>query len=127
MNIVNNIVNKKTSIAAMAIASLPALALAAEKTLKTLFISIAGYMNDILLGLMGFAVLAFVYFVIKYFVIPNESSGSRTAASTYLLWSLIGFFIIVSMWGMVNVLRNTFDVGNGAPQQWSSLSSIFPQ
>ena len=94
------------------------------KTLSTLIASIAGYLNQILALLMGFAVVAFVWYIIKYFIRSNE--GDRTEAAQYVMWSLIGFFIILSLWGLVNILISTFDLGTGSPGSWVSLKNLFP-
>ena len=84
---------------------------------------IASYFNQALLLLIGFAVLCFVYYVIKYFIQPNDK---RSEAGQYVLYSLIGFFAIVSLWGMVNILVNTFGLGIGSPTTWTGLNNLFP-
>ena len=103
---------------------LPSIVFAEEKTLKTLIGTISGYLNDILALLMGFAVVVFVYYIIKYFIQPSDTK--RTEAAQYLMWSLIGFFIILSLWGMVNILISTFDLGTPNPGTWTGLNSLFP-
>jgi hypothetical protein len=32
-----------------------------------------------------------------------------------MLWGLIGFFLMVSIWGLVNILVGTFDLNNAVP------------
>ena len=106
----------------------PLLAFAATTaTVKTLAGSIATYLNQILLLLMGVAVVMFVWYVIQYFIRPNEGSESRTKAAQYLGWSLGGFFVIFAMWGIVNILVSTFNIGGSAPSSWDNLSNLFPQ
>ena len=105
---------------------LPAVALAnTQSTLSTLINTIIGYLNQGLILLMGVAVVVFVWNVIKYFVLTTEE---HTAAAPYVLWSVVGFFIILSFWGLVNILQNTFNLQNGTntPSSWASFSSLFP-
>ncbi len=99
--------------------SFPLIAFAETQTLKTLILTIVSYFSAILALLMGLAVVMFVFYVIKYFMQPAEN---RTEAWQYVLWSLIGFFIIFSMWGLVSLITNTFNLGQNTP----SVSSIFP-
>ena len=33
----------------------------------------------------------------------------------YVLWSVVGFFVILSFWGMVNILTNTFKLDSSQP------------
>ncbi len=113
--------NKITRIGvALAIAIIPNITFAA-KTLSDLMTSVATYLNKGLLLLMGLAVLMFVWFVIKYFI--RASDTDRTEGSKYLMWSVIGFFVILSFWGFVNILQNTFGLDYAKPNTWSD---IFP-
>lgn len=48
------------------------------------------------------------------------------------MWSIIGFFVILSFWGIVNIVTNTFKLDSNAPsgffgsfQSSSSGGSIF--
>jgi len=104
----------------------PLMCFATTKDLKALIGVIAGYLNDILALLMGAAVVMFVWYIIQYFIKPNEGGESRTEAAKYLMWSLIGFFVILSMWGLVNILIQTFNFGQNSPGSWANMSSIFP-
>ena len=102
----------------------PALAFAeSTSTLKTLIGTLAGYLDLALELIMGFAVLMFVYYVVKYFIKPNEKHDE---AASYVMWSLIGFFVILSLWGLVNILIGTFNLGTTSPGTWTNLKSLFP-
>lgn len=104
----------------------PAISYAASLTLKGLASIAAEYLNIALRLLMGFAVLMFVWYVIQYFIRGGESQKSRTEAGQYILWSIIGFFVILSFWGLVNILTSTFDLNSSAPT-WNSIDNLFPR
>jgi len=91
-------------------------------TLCTLINKIIGYLNQILFVLIGIAVVVFVYYIFKYFIKPNEN---RDEAGKYVMYSVIGFFVILSMWGLVNILQNTFGLNNTA-MSMSQISNLFP-
>lgn len=94
--------------------------------LSTLITMLIGLLNQALVLLMAIAVVMFVWYVIQYFIKPNSD---RKDANTYILYSVIGFFVILSIWGIVNILSNTFGVGNAAnqPRSWADFSNIFPR
>jgi len=105
---------------------IPAIAFAAtNQKLSDVITTIVGYLSDALFLLMAIAVVAFVWQVIRYFILPNED---RKNAGLYVMYSLIGFFVILSLWGIVNILGNTFGIGNASnqPGSWSNFSNIFP-
>ena len=81
------------------------------------------YLNVALELLMGIAVVMFVYYVIQYFMRPNDK---RSEAWQYVLWALVGFFVIFSMWGLVNILKGTFNLDTN-PQSWTNYFDIFPK
>ncbi|MCX6715883.1 MAG: hypothetical protein NT077_02565 [Candidatus Taylorbacteria bacterium] len=105
---------------------LPSIAYAATSDkLSDIITKIVGYLSDILFLMMAVAVVVFVWYVIKYFILPNED---RKSAGLYVMYSLIGFFVILSLWGIVNILTNTFGLGNtsNTPAGWSDFRNIFP-
>jgi len=65
----------------------------------------------------------FVYYVVQYFMRPTDK---RAEGAQYVMWSLVGFFVIFSFWGLVNVLINTFSFGQNSPGTWGNFTSIFP-
>lgn len=110
----------------LAALSFPLISFAETKTLATVITLIIRYLNMALFLLMAFAVVMFVWYVIKYFILPNEN---RKEAGMYVLYSVIGFFVILSFWGLVNILNNTFGLDNqdNRYQTWNSFTNIFPQ
>ncbi len=94
-------------------------------TFSSLAGQVANYLNIALQLMMGLAVVFFVWYVIQYFIRSTESKG-RGEAGQYILWSLIGFFVILSFWGLVNILTSTFALNTSAPS-WSSINALFPK
>jgi hypothetical protein len=54
------------------------------------------------------AVVWFVWSMFQYFVRGDEEQ--KAAAKTQVLYSIIGIFFMVSVWGLVNILYNTFNL-----------------
>ena len=104
---------------------LPLVAYAAPSTFATVIDTVISYLNRILFLMMGIAVVIFVWYVIQYFIKPNEN---RKDAGSYVMYSVIGFFVILSFWGIVNILQNTFGLQNDSnrSQAWGSFSSLLP-
>jgi len=96
---------------------------ASSQTFKGLAGVVVGYLNMLLALLMGIAILMFVIYIIRYFVLPYDK---RVEAAKYLMWSLIGFFAVLSMWGLVNILVGTFSLGQGSPNSWTDVKNLFP-
>lgn len=65
--------------------------------------------------LVALAIMVFIYGVITY-VISADDEEKRKTGRQYMMYGIIGIFVMVSVWGLVNILSNTFGVANVIPQ-----------
>lgn len=83
---------------------------------------LTGYKNDIVTTintilvpvLIGIAFIVFLYGVYRYFILGGADEKERTEGKQFVLWGIIGFVVIVSVWGLVNMVKNTFFPATGA-------------
>ena len=58
------------------------------------------------IGLMiSVAVVFFIYGVVE-FVGAADNEEKRSKGKQHIIWGIIGIFIMVSVWGIMNVLNN---------------------
>jgi Type IV secretion system pilin len=86
-----------------------------NKTFADIIYQIIGYFNTAIYVIMSLAVIFFVWNVFKYFIMKSDNPTERAEAGKYVLYSLIGFFVILSFWGLVNIFTNTFQLDNRPP------------
>lgn len=69
--------------------------------------------NTVIQILIAFAVIFIVYSVVMYMI----KSGTDDAAKfrSNVLWGIVGLFVILSVWGLVRILSNTFRTDSTAP------------
>lgn len=60
--------------------------------------------------IIALTVLVFLWGVFK-FVIANDADG-RKEARGYMVWGIVSLFVMVSVWGLVNLLARTFNLDN---------------
>ena len=65
--------------------------------------------------LVALAVVFFLWGAAK-FLRNAEDSGKREEGRMFMLYGIIALFVIVSVWGLVGVLANTFGISIGQPQ-----------
>lgn len=89
------------------LASVPFFAFAADvESILTKFNQILGVIIPILIT---FAVVYFIWGVIQYTVSTDEEA--KKGARGKIIQGLIGLFVIISFWGIIRVVTNTFGVG----------------
>lgn len=59
--------------------------------------------------LVGFAV-AFVYFAYAVFTFISSEGKERDDAKSKIIWSAVGIFIMLSVYGLLNFVLATFDI-----------------
>jgi hypothetical protein len=57
------------------------------------------------------ALVLFLYGIVKRFFWAKEGAD-RAEAGKFILWGIVALFVMVSVWGLVNVLRGSFNLDN---------------
>jgi len=71
---------------------------------------IKGILRPIVPLLVGLAVVVFIYGV--FLLMLSEGGEKKEEGKQYMLWGIIGIFVMVSVWGIVAILGDTFGLGN---------------
>lgn len=61
------------------------------------------------------AVVLFLFGVVKFIQNANDST-EREQGKTFMIWGIVALFVMICVWGLVNVLGKTFGVQNVLPQ-----------
>lgn len=81
--------------------------------IQTFFININEFLNTTIVPfLLSVAFLVFIWNVTRYFIIGGSNSDAQEKARSLALWGIIAFVVIISLWGMVNLLVAGFGLGN---------------
>ena len=80
---------------------------------------------DILIPLLiTLALVYFIWGVIKYVI--SKDADDKEKSRSVVVRGIIGLFIIVSVWGIVGVIQDTFDVKNTEITGPNSLPDRIP-
>jgi len=103
--------------------ALPALVLAQQTNDAFDLLDLIGrILNAIIPILIAFAVVWFLYGVFSY-VFTDDEDKKKQAKET-MIYGVIGIFVMVSVWGLVNILIGTFDLNNTVPNTIPDLNDI---
>lgn len=72
-------------------------------------------LSAILPVLIALGVVYFVYGVVTYFIASDEEA--KTSGKDRIIFGVIGLAVILSIWGLVRIVTNTFGTEQPAPTQ----------
>jgi hypothetical protein len=76
--------------------------------LKAVLCKIEDLLNAVVPVLIALAVVWFVWGVISYMIGDDEEAKKK--GRDRVIYGIIGFAVIVAMWGLVNILTDTFQL-----------------
>ena len=90
-------------------------------TIPNLFLTIISWINGIFVPLIfAIAFVAFLIGIYYYFIQSAGNAEKTKEGRSFLMWSLIGFFIMFSVWGLINLFLGTlgfnYSTQPGIPQ-----------
>ena len=83
-----------------------------KEVINNVFIN--GLLKPIIPLLIGLAVVVFIYGVLLLMI--SDGGEKKEEGKQYMLWGIIGIFVMVSVWGLVAIIGGAFNLDN-TPQK----------
>lgn len=75
--------------------------------------------------LMAIAFIVFLWGVYKYFIYEAENESEKAEGRKFAMWGVIGFVIILSLWGIVNLLMGTLGLSVGSAPPFPTIGGQY--
>lgn len=96
--------------------AVPVLAFAQVNSIQDAGTTIINIIDNVLVPIIfALAFLMFIWGIFRYFIQGGHDEEKRAEGRNLMIWGLIGFFVMVSVWGLVHVLLGTFNLQKTAP------------
>ena len=93
--------------------ALPLVSFAAINNISDAGSFVINTINNILVPvLFAVAFIVFLWGAFDTFILGSNDEEVKDKGKNLMLWGLIGFFVMVSVWGLVNILTGTVSFGN---------------
>lgn len=89
-------------------------AVTSTNSIGTVLGTILGILNTVIPLLISVGVLYFIWGVVDYTL--SGSTEKKEQGQQHMIWGIIGITVIVSIWGLVAVLSNTFGTADNNTQ-----------
>ena len=77
--------------------------------LQYLFFIVVDILSQAVIILISLAVVFFLYGILKY-IGRGDDEESQKKGKNIMIYGIIGLFVMISFWGIVNILINTFEL-----------------
>lgn len=90
---------------ALLLVMVPALAFAQFGEVNDFLDDVSAFINGTLIPLVfAIALLVFIYGMFQYFILGGSDEDSRETGRRLMLWAIVGFVAMVSIFGIVNLV-----------------------
>lgn len=80
------------------------------------------FINNIGVPLIfALAFIFFIYGVFVYFIAGASNEEKRGKGKDIMIYGIIGFFVMISIWGLVRILTGTIQLDNDVPTRGDGL------
>lgn len=73
--------------------------------------------------LIAIAFIVFLWGIYKYFILGAANESEKAEGRKFALWGVIGFVIILSLWGIVNLVMSTFGLSVGQAPPFPTIGN----
>ena len=81
------------------------------------FGNITIFMNLTLVpAIFALAFLVFIWGMFKFFILGGHDTEKQEEGKSLMLYAIIGFVVMISIWGIVNLIANGFGLSDSRPQ-----------
>jgi hypothetical protein len=65
--------------------------------------------------IFALAFIAFIWGVFQYFILGGADEEKKQKGQALMLYGIIGFFVMISVWGLVRILTGSVGLNNNVP------------
>lgn len=58
------------------------------------------------------AFIVFIWGIFRYFILGGHDESKKKEGRSLMIWGIVGFALMVSVWGLVHILTGTLNINN---------------
>lgn len=79
--------------------------------------NIVSFMNGVLVpAIFALAFLMFIWGMFKFFILGGHDTEKQEEGKSLMLYAIMGFVVMISLWGIVNLVASGFGFDGQGPQ-----------
>lgn len=86
--------------------------------------NIVGFMNNVLVpAIFALAFLVFLWGMFNTFILGGGDEEKQEKGKQLMVYSIVGFVVMISLWGIVNFVTNSLGFGGGTIQMPNTIET----
>ena len=61
------------------------------------------------------AFIVFIFGIFRYFVVGGHDEEAKAKGQALMIWGIVGFFLMLSVWGLVHILTGSVGLDSRVP------------
>ena len=86
---------------------------------------VSALLNAVFPVLVALAVIVLIWGIFKFILNAGDEEARKTGRSM-ILWGIIGIFLMLSIWGLVNILSSSVSLNNTIPTAPNPVPTTSP-
>lgn len=108
-----------------AVLAFPLLAAAQVNSVQDAGAFIIGLINNVAVPVVfALAFIVFIWGVFQVFIMGATDEAAKEKGRALMLYGLIGFFVMVSIWGLVHILTGSVSLTNQVPNYPTAPTNV---
>lgn len=105
------------------LAVMPMVAMAQFGEIDSFLLNIINFINDVLIPLVfAAALLMFIFGMFRFFIAGGADDEKREQGKSLMLYAILGFVLMVSIFGIVNLIAN--GLGFGGNEEIENIPNV---
>jgi fumarate reductase subunit D len=88
----------------------------AQTTIQNIITTVRDIASSLIPLFMIFAVAVFLWGIVKYVTAAGDEEKAKSAKG-YIIYGLIGIFVMIAFWGIIEIVTQTFDIRPGGTME----------
>lgn len=84
-----------------------------SSNIRNLINSISQFINGTIIPLFIAATLAYTIYAVVTFIAAGDDTQKKEERKKQIFWGIIGLFVILSIWGLIGIIGNSFGIQGG--------------
>lgn len=98
-----------------------------SQNIFNLFQKFLSLIDRVIYSIIGFALLAFLWGIVKFVFFGSSNDKLRTEGRSYMLYGILTLFVMTSLWGIIHLMQSLLGPSYIGDVEYSPDAPVSPE